>query len=140
MAAFIKRYVAGCDTCQQTKPIRHSRSTLQSHNVLEGPWQIVSVDLITGLPQNGKYDTIIVYIDHYSKQVHVLPTTSDVDAEGVADIHYSEIFSLHGIPYKFVSDRSPQFAAHLMKAFYQQLGINHALTTAYYPQSNGQTE
>jgi transposase InsO family protein len=82
----------------------------------------------------------VVYIDHYSKQVHVIPTTSNVDAEGIADIHYREIFRLHGIPAKIVSDRGPQFAARLMKALYNRLGITHALTTAYHPQSNGQTE
>jgi hypothetical protein len=100
----------------------------------------MGVDLITGLPQIGKYDAIVVYIDHYSKQVHVLPTTSDVDAEGIADIHYREIFRLHGIPTKIISDRGPQFAARLMKSLYQKLGVTHALTTAYHPQSNGQTE
>jgi hypothetical protein len=86
------------------------------------------------------FDAIVVYIDHYSKQVHVLPTTTTIDADGLANIHYREIFRLHGIPTKFVSDRGPQFAARLMKALYQRLGITHALTTAYHPQSNGQTE
>ena len=53
-----------------------------------GPWQTVGVDLVTGLPIVNGYDAIIVYIDHYSKQVHVIPTTSEVDAEGIADIHH----------------------------------------------------
>jgi transposase InsO family protein len=82
----------------------------------------------------------MVYIDHYSKQVHVIPTMSEVNAEGIADIHYCEIFHLHGIPSKIVSDRGPQFTAQFMKALYRKLGIVYALTTAYHPQSNGQTE
>nr|VWO97963.1 BZIP domain-containing protein [Ganoderma boninense] len=72
--------------------------------------------------------------------VHVLPTTTDITAAGVADIHYREIFRLHGIPTKVVSDRGPQFAACFMHALYTKLGITRALTTAYHPQSNGQTE
>lgn len=140
MAAFVDKYVSGCDTCQRCKPARHPRAILQPHDVPEGPWQTIGVDLITGLPPIAGYDAIAVYIDHYSKQVHVLPTTSDVDAEGMADIHYREIFRLHGVPTKIVSDRGPQFAARLMKALYAKLGITHALTTAYHPQSNGQTE
>jgi len=140
MTAFVNKYVSGCDTCQRSKPARHPRSILQPHDVPEGPWQTIGVDLITGLPKVGGYDAIAVYVDHYSKQVHVIPTTSDVDAEGIADIHYREIFRLHGVPTKIVSDRGPQFAARLMKALYSKLGITHALTTAYHPQSNGQTE
>jgi hypothetical protein len=101
---------------------------------------MVGVDLITGLPPVEGYDAIVVYIDHYSKQVHALPTTSEVDADSIADIHYCEIFCLHGIPTKIVSDRGPQFAARLMKTLYQKLGITHMLMTAYHPQSNGQTE
>jgi hypothetical protein len=140
MTAFVNKYVAGCDTCQCCKSVHHPRSMLQPHDVPEGSWQTVGVDLITGLPRIGKYDVIVMYIDHYSKQVHILPTTLDVNAEGIADIHYREIFRLHGIPTKIVSDRGPQFAAQLMKAFYQKLGITHALTTVYHPQSNSQTE
>jgi hypothetical protein len=140
MTAFINKYVAGCDTCQRCKSACHPCSTLQPHDVPKGPWQTVGVNLITGLPLVGGYNAIIVYIDHYSKQVHALPTTSDVDAEGVADLHYRKIFHLHSIPTKIVLDRGPQFAARLMKALYQKLGIVHTLTTVYHPQSNGQTE
>ena len=90
--------------CQRTKPAHHPRSMLQPHDVSEGPWQTIGVDLIIRLPPIDGYDAIIVYIDHYSKQVHVLFTISDVDAEGVADLHYHEIFRLHGIPAKIISD------------------------------------
>jgi transposase InsO family protein len=140
MQAFVHRYVDGCDTCQRCKPARHPRAILQPHSIPTGPWQTIGVDLVTGLPPVNGYDAIVVYIDHYSKQVHVLPTTSTVDAEGIADLHYREIFRLHGIPTKIVSDRGPQFAARFTKALYLKLGITHALTTAYHPQSNGQTE
>jgi Integrase zinc binding domain len=88
MATFVHKYVVGCDTCQRCKPARHPQSTLQPHNVPKGPWQTVGINLIMGLPRIGRYDTIVVYIDHYSKQVHVLPTSSDIDVEGIVDIHY----------------------------------------------------
>ena len=140
LTTFVNKYVNGCNTCQRNKPAHHPCAVLQPHDVPEGPWQTVGVNLITGLPSVEGYDTIMVYIDHYSKQVHVIPTMSEVNAEGIADIHYREIFHLHGIPSKIVSDRGPQFAARFMKALYRKLGIVYALTTAYHPQSNGQTE
>jgi Integrase zinc binding domain len=111
MATFVHKYVTGCDTCQRCEPACHPRLMLQPHDVPKGPWQMVGVDLITGLPQIGRYDAIVVYINHYSKQVHVLPTSSDVDVEGIVDIHYQEIFRLYSIPTKIISDRGPQFAA-----------------------------
>ena len=98
------------------------------------------MDLIMGLPQVSGYNPIAVYIDHYSKQVHVIPTMSNVDVEGMADIHYQEVFCLYRVLTKIVSNCGPQFTAHLMKALYHKLGIIHALTTTYHPQSNSQTE
>uniref|UniRef100_A0A0W0FN80 Putative reverse transcriptase-rnase h-integrase n=1 Tax=Moniliophthora roreri TaxID=221103 RepID=A0A0W0FN80_MONRR len=100
----------------------------------------MGVDLITGLPESQGYDAIIIYVNLYSKQVHVLPTVTTLNAKGVADIHYREIFRLHGIPYKFVSDRGPQFAAQVTQALHKHLGIQAGLTTAYHPSANGQTE
>ena len=140
MMAFVSKYVSGCDTCQWSKPAQHPWSILQPHDMPEGPWQMIGVDLITGLPWVNNYDVIAVYIDHYSKQVHIIPTTSNVDAEGMVDIYYQEIFWLHGVPTKIISNCGPQFVARLMKALYSKLGITHALTTMYHPQSNGQTE
>ena len=140
LTTFVNKYVTGCDASQRNKPACHPRTILQPHEVPNGPWQMIGVDLVTGLPPIEGYDAIAVYIDHYSKQVHVIPTHSEVDVEGIADIHYREVFCLHGVPTKIVSDRGPQFAAQLTQALYHKLGITHALTTAYHPQSNGQTE
>ena len=77
-----------------------------------------------------------VYVDHFTKQTHVLPINESINAEGVADFHVKEIFRLHGIPRKIVSDRGALFAAQVTKA----LGINIGLTTAYHPAANGQVE
>ena len=136
LSTFVEKYMTGCDTCQHYKPTRHPRATLQHHNVPDGPWQTVGIDLVTSLPIVNGYDAIVVYIDHYSKQVHVIPTTSKVDAEGIADIHHREVFHLHGVPIKFVSDHRPQFVARIMKALYQRLSITHMLMTAYHSRVN----
>lgn len=77
--------------------MHHPQLVLQPHDMPEGPWQTIGINLITGFSQIGRYDAIAVYIDHYSKQVHVIPMISDVNVEGIVDIHYKEIFHLHGI-------------------------------------------
>ena len=65
---------------------------------------------------------------------------SQITANGVASIYFEQVFPLHGIPKKIISDRGPQFAARSMQALYKRLGIDAGLTTAYHPQANGQVE
>lgn len=100
----------------------------------------MGVDLITQLPCSRGFDSIAVYVDHYSDQAHLVPCHTTITAEGTADLHYKDIFHLHGVPRKIHSDRGPQFAAHFMCALYGCLGIETGLTTAYHPQSNGKVE
>jgi len=88
----------------------------QPLEVPQGPWEEVGVDLITQLPVSHGYDAIFVCTDFFTKQVHAIPCNSNITADGIADIYYREIFRLHGLPLRFVSDRGPQFNAKLMRA------------------------
>ena len=106
----------------------------------EGPWQLIGVDLIGPLPLSQGKDMILNIVDHYTKQIHLFPVTSQITADGVASIYFDHVLPLHRIPQKIVSDRGPQFAARSMRALYKQLGIDTGLTTAYHPQANGQVE
>src|ERR1700761_2614402 len=83
---------------------------------------------------------ILNLVDHYTKQIHLFPVTSQITADGVATIYFDNVFPLHGIPRKIISDQGPQFAARSMRALYKRLGIDAGLTTAYHPQANGQVE
>jgi hypothetical protein len=83
---------------------------------------------------------IITHVDLLTKQAHFLLCSSTITAEGVANMHIKHIFPLHRTPEKFILDRRPQFAAHMMLELYQQLGIKHAMSSAFHSQSNRQTE
>jgi hypothetical protein len=140
MGQFIKHYVLGCEQCQQMKLALHSKALLQPQLIPEELWQFIGVDLITQLPESCGYDSICVYVDHHLDQCHLIPCTTKINAEGVADLHYKEIFHLHGVPQKIYLDRGLQFTARFIQALYKKLGINTGFTTAYHSQDNSKVE
>jgi hypothetical protein len=140
MAGFISAYVEGCDRCQRYQKDLHPKALIQPQEVPEGPWQTIGIDLIGPLPVSRGKDAILNIVDHYTKQIHLFPVTTQLTADGVASIYFEQVFPLHGIPKKIISDRGPQFAARSMRALYKHLGIDAGLTTAYHPQANGQVE
>jgi hypothetical protein len=111
MALFVDKYVLGCEKCQCYKPAQHSKAVLQPQEVPVGPWQHIGVDLIMQLPPSNYFDSITVYVNHYSDQAHLVPCKSNLTAQGTADLYYRDVFHLHGIPKKVFSNRGPQFAA-----------------------------
>ena len=140
LASDVEVYVQGCDACQRFKAAHHPNAVLQPQEVPEGPWKHMGIDLVGPLPLCKGYDMVAVYVDHYTDQCHIIPTTQKVNSEGVADMHYERIFPLHGFPEKVFSDRGPQFASRFIRALYARLGIETGFTTAYHPQGNGKTE
>lgn len=91
--------------CQKTKNHREKpHAPLQPNEIPQGPWEIVSVDLIGELPESNRYNAICVIVDRFTKQIHVIPTHTTVTAEGMAKLYRDNVFKLHGIPRKFVHD------------------------------------
>ena len=50
------------------------------------------------------------------------------------------MFKLHGIPSTIVSDRDPVFTSLFWKELMKLQGVSLAISSAYHPQSDGQTE
>ncbi|KAL5504680.1 hypothetical protein ACEPAH_7343 [Sanghuangporus vaninii] len=137
----VRNYVRGCDRCQRTKALRVTRArVLHPNEVPEAPWQIVTVDLIGELPESNGFNAICVVVDRFSKQIHAIPTTTKLTAEGMARIYRDQVFRLHGLPKKIIHDRGVQFDAKMMKELYKLLYIEGNPSTAYHPQTDGQTE
>ncbi|KAL5482963.1 hypothetical protein ACEPAI_9558 [Sanghuangporus weigelae] len=137
----VRNYVRGCDRCQRTKALRVTRAkVLHPNEVPEAPWQIVTVDLIGELPESNRFNAICVVVNRFSKQIHAIPTTMKLTAEGTAKIYRDHVFCLHGLPRKIIHDRGIQFDAKMMKELYKLLHIEGNPSTAYHPQTDGQTE
>lgn len=136
-----KRYVSGCETCQRTKARNQKKAApLNPNQIPEAPWKVISVDLIGPLPEAQGFDAILVIVDRFSKMIKVIPTHTTVTSEGVARIFRDHVFKLHGTPQKVISDRGSTFVSHFMRDLYKLLSIEANPSTAYHPQTDGQTE
>jgi hypothetical protein len=133
---------ARCILCQANKTqTRKLAGLLKPMPIPEYPWQSVSMDLITHLSCTARGHTaIIVFVDRLTKMVHLASTTDTVEGLGFADIFMTEVFRRHGLPENSVSDRDPRFTSEFFIAICRYLGIKQALSTAYHPQTDGQTE
>jgi transposase InsO family protein len=137
MRRFVKEYVRTCETCARNKPTNHRRyGQLHPLPIPEAPWNSVSMDYIVELPNSQGYNAIYVCVDRLTKMAHFIPTT----AEGTAKLYLREVFKHHGLPKDIVSDRGPQFTAKFTKALLEACAIKGNRSTAYHPQSDGQTE
>jgi len=67
-------------------------------------------------------------------------TTTNISSEGIVKIYWDDIWKLHGISRKILSNRGPQFASKFMEEFTKALGTKRQLSMAYHPQTDGQTE
>ena len=138
----IAEYVSTCDSCQRNKPSTQApMGPMQALPIPTRPWQQVSMDLITQLPRSrGGHDAIVVFVDKLTKMVHYAATTTSVTAPQLATLFLDRVFRLHGLPDSILSDRDPRFTAHFWQSFWKQLGTTLTMSTAYHPQTDGQTE
>ena len=110
------------------------------NTIPEKPWSHILADFITKLLLAQGYDVILVVCDQFSKMAHFIATMEKTSAEGLARLFQDHIWKLHGLLESIISDRGVQFAAGMMKELNNLLGIQMKLSTAYYPQTDGQTE
>ena len=108
--------------------------------VPEKPWSHIIADFITKLPLAQEYDAILVVCDKMTKMAYFVPTTERTSVEGVTRLFQDNVWKLHGLPESIIIDRGAQFVAGMIRELNQMLGINTKLSTAYHPQTNGQTE
>ncbi|CAI7906079.1 unnamed protein product [Closterium sp. NIES-54] len=138
----VAEYVALFPTCQVNK----ARTTapadlLQPLEIPTAPWTCVSLDFITDLPRTPTgFDSILVVIDKLSKMAHFIPTTGTVTAAETAKLFFTHVVRLHRLPSAIISDRDTRFLSNFWTALFQLLGTQIRLSTAYHPETDGQTK
>jgi len=113
---------------------------LMPNKVPNGPWEIISTDLITQLPESNGYDAICVIVDRLTKRAHFIPINNRFSSKDMAQLLYDKVYPLHGLPLQIILDRGVQYLAKLFQEWCKILGIESTMSTAYHPQTDGQTE
>eukprot|EP00253_Pinus_taeda_P036268 PITA_36268 len=135
-------YLARCLECQQIKAEhQHPAGLLQPLTIPEWKWETISMDFITSLPQTRKnHDSIMVVVDKLSKTAHFIPVHSTYKAVQIAHLFMQNVFRLHGLPKVIISDRDVKFTSTFWRTLFAELGTQLNFSTAYHPQTDGQTK
>ncbi|KAE9269460.1 hypothetical protein PF001_g29215 [Phytophthora fragariae] len=96
---WVRKYARACEVCQRVKPAPFSQAPLQSLPTPSDCWQSISMDFVFGLPPDNKRRTgIVVFVDRFSKMVHLAAVPAEVTAKQTARLFVDMVFRHHGMP------------------------------------------
>lgn len=137
----VQHFVKSCPTCQQAKPDRAKYlGLLQPLPVPSMAWQSISMDFIDGLPLSKGKNCILVIVDRFSKYNHFVPLAHPFTAQSVAKSFLHNVYRLHGLPASTVLDRDKVFTSRFWQELFWLAGVSLKMSSAYHPQTDGQTE
>ncbi|GJY21425.1 reverse transcriptase domain-containing protein [Tanacetum coccineum] len=142
MKADIATYVSKCLTCAKVKAEHQKPSgLLQQPEIPVWKWERITMDFVSGLPRTPSgYDTIWVIVDRLTKSAHFLPMKKTDSMEKLTRLYLKEIVCRHGVPVLIISDRDSHFTSNFWRSLQEALGTNLDMSTAYHPQTDGQSE
>ncbi|GJU44521.1 reverse transcriptase domain-containing protein [Tanacetum coccineum] len=142
MKAEIATYVSKCMTCAKVKAEYQKPSGLLVQPIIPiWKWENITMDFVTKLPKTTSgQDTIWVIVDRLTKSAHFLPMKETDSMEKLTRQYLKEVVSRHGVPVSIISDRDSKFTSHFWKSLNEALGTQLDMSTAYHPQTDGQSE
>ena len=137
----LAEFIEQCDICRRSKSERVPYpGLLQPLPLPVQSWSHISMDFIEGLPKSAGKDVIMVVVDRFTKYAHFIALTHPFDARQIAEVFMKNVHKLHGLPISIVSDRDKIFTSLFWQELFKCLGTKLELSTAYHPQTDGQTE
>ena len=98
------------------------------------------MDFIVSLLESQGYSRIWVIIDRFTKMAHFIPLKTQLPIQDLARTFLQEIWRLHGLPEEIISDRDSRFEGCFWDSLMKLLNVDVRMSTAYHPQTDGQTE
>ncbi|GJV87977.1 putative reverse transcriptase domain-containing protein [Tanacetum coccineum] len=142
MKADIATYVSKCLTCARVKA-EHQRPSglLVQPAIPEWKWDNITMDFITKLPKSSQgFGTIWVIVDRLTKSAHFLPIRKNDPLDKLVRLYLNRIVARHGIPVSIICGRDGRFTSNFWKSFQKALGTDISMSTAYHPETDGQSE
>ncbi|MDV3201146.1 MAG: hypothetical protein Q8877_03040, partial [Sweet potato little leaf phytoplasma] len=138
----VATYVASCLVCQKAK-VEHKRpgGELQPLETPEWKWDSIAMDFVSSFPRTQiGYEAVWVVVDRLTKSAHFIPINMKYSLEKLTQLYIKVVVRLHGIPSSIVSDRDPRFISRFWQSLHQAMGTRLRLSSAYHPQTDGQSE
>ena len=128
-----------CSACQSSKIHRHQRAPADEIPVPHRRFSHVHLDLVGPLKSSGGFTSVLTLVDRSTRWPEAIPL-ADTSARSVFSAFIRHWISRFGVPSTITTDRGAQFTSTVWSDLCKELGINHILTTAFHPQSNGMVE
>ncbi|GJZ30137.1 putative reverse transcriptase domain-containing protein, partial [Tanacetum coccineum] len=117
------------------------KANIATPKIPEWKWDNITMDFVTKLPKSSQgYDTIWVIVDRLTKSAIFIPMRETDPMDKLARMYLKEVVTRHGIPVSIICDRDPRFASNFWRSLQNALGTNLDMSTAYHPQTDGQSE
>ncbi|KAF8679839.1 hypothetical protein RHS04_03732 [Rhizoctonia solani] len=133
-------HMDSCKTCQRICKPKYASIPPQPLELPSRPWQHISYDMIVDLPKDRIFNSILVIVDSFTKYGIFIKCSKKLKAPKLADLFLENVWKRHGMPERTILDRGRIFNNKFLKALYKRLGIDPHYSSAYHPQSDGQTE
>ena len=98
------------------------------------------MDFISRLPTVKGYDSIWVIVDRLTKVVRFIRVRTEYHPHQYVELYFEHIVRQYGVPHNIISDRGPEFTTRFWECLHEQIGTHLVQSSAYHPQTAGQTE
>jgi hypothetical protein len=130
-------YIPACAYCQRnksatTKPI----GPLHPLPVPDRHCDSVAIDFIGPLPPDNGFDCIVTFTNRLGSKIQIVPTTTSLNAEGLAELFFREWYCENGLLLEIVSDHDKLFLSQFWRMLHKLTGIKLKMSSSYHPQTD----